>query len=77
MRPKLEFQIEKDDRGRLVLPPEVGSRHGLKPGSKIYLENNGDGFLSALVINERVKSVGRVPTKEQIKKWLLEESAGK
>jgi len=31
----------------------------------------------ALVINGQVKSAGRVPTREQIKKWLLEESAGK
>ncbi len=31
----------------------------------------------ALVINGEVKSVGRVPTKEQIKKWLMEGSERK
>jgi len=31
----------------------------------------------ALVINGKVKSVGRVPTKEQIKKWLMEGSERK
>ena len=33
--------------------------------------------IPALVINGKIKSVGRVPTRGQIKKWLLEESAGK
>jgi hypothetical protein len=33
--------------------------------------------IPALVINGKVKSVGRVPPRGQIKKWLLEESAGK
>ena len=32
--------------------------------------------IPALVINGKVKSVGRVPPRGQIKKWLLEESAG-
>jgi hypothetical protein len=31
----------------------------------------------ALVINGQVKSVGRVPAREQIKKWLLEGAKGK
>ena len=31
----------------------------------------------ALVINGQVKSVGRVPTREQIKKWLVEGSERK
>ncbi len=31
----------------------------------------------ALVINGQVKSVGRIPTKEQIKMWLLEGEKGK
>lgn len=29
----------------------------------------------ALIINGQVKCVGRVPSKEQIKKWLLEEKS--
>jgi hypothetical protein len=33
--------------------------------------------IPALVINGKVKSVARVPSREQIKKWLLDESAGK
>jgi len=31
----------------------------------------------ALVINGQVKSVGRIPAREQIKKWLLEGAKGK
>jgi Thioredoxin domain len=33
--------------------------------------------IPALVINGKVKSVGRVPSREQIKKWLGDASAGK
>ncbi len=42
---KLEFQIETDDRGRLVLPPEAVSRYRLKPGTRICLEDNGNALL--------------------------------
>jgi hypothetical protein len=33
--------------------------------------------IPALIINGKIKSVSRVPPREQIKKWLLEESSGK
>ncbi len=44
MKPKTDFRIEIDDKGRLVLPPEAVSRYGLKPGSWIRIEDNGSGM---------------------------------
>jgi len=44
MKERSEFPIDIDSQGRGVLPPEVVSRYGLKRGTKIYLENGGNGL---------------------------------
>ena len=43
MKERPEFSIEIDNQGRGILPSEVVSRYGLKPGTKIFLENGGNG----------------------------------
>jgi len=44
MKERSEFPIDIDSQGRGILPPEVVSRYGLKRGTKIYLENGGNGL---------------------------------
>jgi len=44
MNERSEFPIEIDSQGRGILPPEVVSRYGLRRGTKIYLENGGNGL---------------------------------
>jgi bifunctional DNA-binding transcriptional regulator/antitoxin component of YhaV-PrlF toxin-antitoxin module len=44
MKERSEFPIEIDDQGRGILPPEMVSRYGLKPGTKLSLEDGGNGF---------------------------------
>jgi len=44
MKPKLEFRVEIDGQGRLILPPEVVSNYGLKPGAKVCVEGRGNGL---------------------------------
>ena len=44
MNERSEFPIEIDSQGRGILPPEVVSRCGLRRGTKIYLENGGNGL---------------------------------
>ena len=43
MNQKLEIQVELDDKGRLVLPSGVVSRYKLKPGTRIFFEEGGNG----------------------------------
>jgi bifunctional DNA-binding transcriptional regulator/antitoxin component of YhaV-PrlF toxin-antitoxin module len=38
MKLKPELRAHVDDEGRLVLPTEIVSRHGLKPGAQVYVE---------------------------------------
>ena len=45
MNQKLEIQVEMDDQGRLVLPSEFVARYKLKPGTRICLEDNGNGLI--------------------------------
>ncbi len=47
---------EIDDKGRLVFPPEVVERYGLKPGSKILLEENSAGMR----LHQPVTRLGKV-----------------
>ena len=42
MRLKPELSAYVDDEGRLVLPPEVVNRFGLKPGAQILVNERGD-----------------------------------
>jgi MoaA/NifB/PqqE/SkfB family radical SAM enzyme len=44
MKERSEFPIEIDDQGRGILPPEMVSRHRLRPGTKIYLQEGGNGL---------------------------------
>jgi len=44
MNGRSEFPIEIDSQGRGILPAEVVSRYGLKRGTKVYLENEGNGL---------------------------------
>ena len=39
-----EFRIEIDDEGRWILPAKVVSRYGLRPGSRVFLEDSGNGL---------------------------------
>jgi AbrB family looped-hinge helix DNA binding protein len=42
MRLRPELTADVDEKGRLVLPPEVASRFGLKPGTRVLLGEAGD-----------------------------------
>ncbi len=44
MKPKAELRAYVDDEGRLVLPREIASRYGLKPGSQIPLDERPNGL---------------------------------
>jgi MoaA/NifB/PqqE/SkfB family radical SAM enzyme len=48
MKPKADLCAHVDEEGRLVLPEEISSRFGLKPGSRILLDErlNGIGLRS-------------------------------
>lgn len=39
-----QFQLQIDDEGRLVLPDEVIARYNLRPGTPIYLDEEGNGL---------------------------------
>jgi MoaA/NifB/PqqE/SkfB family radical SAM enzyme len=38
-----EFEVEVDESGRLLLPPAVAEKYGLKPGTRIRIEDNANG----------------------------------
>jgi len=42
LRPELRARV--DDEGRLVLPPEVASRFGLKPGTQVLVDEAGNNL---------------------------------
>ena len=44
MESKPTLWVEVDEQGRLVVPPEVAEKYGLKPGAKMRVEPNGHGF---------------------------------
>jgi len=44
MKLKPELRAQVDDKGRLVLPPEIVSRYGLKPGSQIPIDEMANGL---------------------------------
>jgi MoaA/NifB/PqqE/SkfB family radical SAM enzyme len=44
MKEKKEFSIVIDDQGRGILPPDLVFRYGLKPGTRLSLEDRGNGF---------------------------------
>jgi MoaA/NifB/PqqE/SkfB family radical SAM enzyme len=44
MRLKPELSAYVDDEGRLVLPPEVASRFGLKPGTQVLVDEAGNNL---------------------------------
>ncbi len=37
------WQVEVDEQGRLILPPEVMARYGLQPGVQVHLDGDADG----------------------------------
>jgi MoaA/NifB/PqqE/SkfB family radical SAM enzyme len=39
-----QFEAEVDESGRLVLPPAVAGKYGLKPGTRILVEGNANGM---------------------------------
>jgi MoaA/NifB/PqqE/SkfB family radical SAM enzyme len=39
-----QFEADVDESGRLVLPGEVVNKYGLKPGTKIRIEDNANGM---------------------------------
>jgi len=42
LRPEAAAHV--DDQGHLVLPPELASRYGLKPGAEVRIEERGSGL---------------------------------
>jgi len=42
MKLKPELRAHMDDEGRLVLPPEVRSRYGLRSGAQVYVDERPD-----------------------------------
>jgi MoaA/NifB/PqqE/SkfB family radical SAM enzyme len=44
MRPKPELYANVDNEGRLVLPPGVVSRYGLKPDARVYIDEKSNTF---------------------------------
>jgi MoaA/NifB/PqqE/SkfB family radical SAM enzyme len=41
---KEDFETEIDDAGRLIVPPELAVKYGLKPGTRVHVGNNGNGL---------------------------------
>jgi MoaA/NifB/PqqE/SkfB family radical SAM enzyme len=39
-----EFDVDVDESGRLVVPPELVKKYGLNPGTKIRIEENASGL---------------------------------
>jgi len=44
MKTKKDVQAEVDQAGRLILPPELASCYGLKPGARIHISDAGSGI---------------------------------
>ena len=44
MKPRSEFSAHVDEQGRLVLPPEVTTRYGLRPGAQLRMVDGGNGL---------------------------------
>jgi MoaA/NifB/PqqE/SkfB family radical SAM enzyme len=61
MKERPEFSIEIDHQGRGILPSEVVARYGLKPGTKIFLENGGNG-VGLRICRDEVAKVYIEPT---------------
>lgn len=55
MRLKPELRAHVDDEGRLILPPEVVSLYGLKPGAEVYI----DGKSNALCLRPPVTHLSK------------------
>ena len=44
MQPRSTQRAEVDEQGRLVLPPEIAARYGLKPGVQVHMDEEADGL---------------------------------
>jgi len=44
MKLKTKLRAHVDDEGRLVFPPEVVSRFGLKPGARVYIDEKSNAL---------------------------------
>ncbi len=56
MRLKSELRAYVDDEGRLILPPDVVSLYGLKPGAELYI----DEWSNALHLRQPVTQLSKV-----------------
>jgi MoaA/NifB/PqqE/SkfB family radical SAM enzyme len=55
MKLKPELYAHVDDEGRLVLPPEVRSRYGLRPGAQVYVVERPDSLGLRRAVNHLAK----------------------
>jgi MoaA/NifB/PqqE/SkfB family radical SAM enzyme len=44
MRIETDLQGYVDEEGRVILPPEVAARHGVKPGERLYVDRRRSGI---------------------------------
>ena len=46
----VKVKAQVDDEGRLVLPPEVVSCYGLKPGVQVNIDERSSGLMKRIVL---------------------------
>jgi MoaA/NifB/PqqE/SkfB family radical SAM enzyme len=44
MKPRSDFRAQVDEEGRVIFPPDVASRHGLRPGAQIRIDDGANGL---------------------------------
>jgi bifunctional DNA-binding transcriptional regulator/antitoxin component of YhaV-PrlF toxin-antitoxin module len=67
----IQFDVEVDDNGNVVLPASVVERLRAKPGSKLHLRLTSEKLNAALiqrmVTEEEVERIGRIQLEERDK----------
>jgi bifunctional DNA-binding transcriptional regulator/antitoxin component of YhaV-PrlF toxin-antitoxin module len=50
-----KLRASVDPEGRIVLPPEIASHYGLRPGADIFIEEAANGLRLGLPVNHLAK----------------------
>ena len=50
-----KMRASVDPEGRIVLPPEIASHYGLRPGAEIFIDEAANGLWFGLPVNHLAK----------------------
>ncbi len=64
----MEYVVNIDERGRLVLPAEIRRRLGLKGKRKVLIRVRDDGIIELIVMDKIYNDIARV-FEEKFKNW--------